>query len=268
MSKPLLVPRYELANEPPEGFRPAGGFKYIYVLLFNLDGLAQKPFYVGQTDDLSSRFANHQMIMWHWAKFGRRCRVYVAGWVPANAATEAEMDLIQRLTYARYMLTNTVTGTRGANRKQRGYGIIELPRPDVEYYLRHGTHDGMVLKEWWAVWGQDLRVWGQGLNPREDARKSIVSYVDGLGYPTPEARIVSTAIAAAYNPLFRFAEFNLRAPGGDLPEESVRVLKAFQRSDMRTLQHVWLFPRNAHTGLKRFRFTRGQEAKLIRLLTS
>lgn len=267
VSKALLVPRYELANEPPGGFRPAGGFKYIYVLLFNLDGLTQKPFYVGQTDDLSSRFANHQMIMWHWAKFGRRCRVYIAGWVPADAATEAEMDLIQRLTYARYMLTNRVTGTRTANRKQSGFRIIELPRANVEDYLRYGYHDGLVLKEWRAVWGNDLNVWGRGLNPRKASREAIIAYVDGLAYPTPEARVVSTAIAAAYNPLFRFAEFNLKAPGGNLPEESIRILKAFDRADLRTLQHVWLFPRNAHTGLKRFRFTRGHEEKLIRHLT-
>lgn len=132
--------------------RPVGGLTHIYVLMFNLSQAPTKPFYVGQAKNPRNRFNNHQMLMWHFAKFGRKADVCVAGLVPDAEASKAEQDLIRLLSLAEYRLLNSVIKDRAMSKRQERYRLREHLEKDIRDYLSVPKKPGSVLLEWQHKW--------------------------------------------------------------------------------------------------------------------
>lgn len=89
----------------PDNKIPAG-YTAIYILVSNVEGQPNKPFYVGQTSNLQRRFYAHDSVTWHWYNFGTPAKVFIAGVVLNTQANEAEQNLIRHLSLAKHALTN------------------------------------------------------------------------------------------------------------------------------------------------------------------
>lgn len=188
---------YKIDN-PPDFSRKSKDGKFIYVLMFNMQGVPPRPFYVGQTSGLTARFSNHEMVTWHHARFDAPVRIYVGGEVLAADADAAEQDLIALLMKAGYFLANTSITDRMAKRIGRSRGNLrEMTREEVRAYLSTPLPSLRVLGDWQQRWVRADRkyvILGSQLTSAQ-----VVEYVGSLDYPTMEVRNISVAIARLHD---------------------------------------------------------------------
>ncbi|QOT19435.1 GIY-YIG nuclease family protein [Paenarthrobacter sp. YJN-5] len=249
---------YELINPPSTGMKAVTGWTYIYVLMFNIPGYSSKPFYVGQARGLTQRFNNHQMVTWHVARFGTPPRVYIAGLVRTEIASEAEQNLIVRLRRAGYRLTNTMI-VRGGRIVRQDTGYLSEPRETTLRHLSLPSPKESVLLAWQAQFlpadGQRTTVSGSDLHPDE-----VLAYVETLEYATPAAREVSLAIAKAFDPGFQSAVIDI------VPQfKGQHSAKSLYHTLMR-MRDVWVFSKGMPPGkVKNYRLTKNHTAAIHKL---
>ena len=249
---------YDLINPPASGMKAGAGQTFIYVLMFNIPGHPSKPYYVGQAQGLRQRFGNHQMITWHVARFGSAPRVFIAGLVPSAIADHAEQNLIARLARAGYRLTNTMV--------QRAGRIVRRPTPflsePVEATLHHLNTPpprGSVFLAWQAqfvpVKGNQRPVTGCELHPDE-----VLSYVEELGYRSPEAKEVSLELARAFDPGFQGTTLDIVHVF-----RGRHTAKHLKHTLMR-LRDLWVFSKGLQAGrAKGYRLTKRHTAAILAL---
>lgn len=234
------------------------GWTYIYVLMFNIPGYSSKPFYVGQARGLTQRFNNHQMVTWHAARFGTPPRVYIAGLVRTEIASEAEQNLIARLRRSGYRLTNTMV-VRGGRIVRQDTGRLSEPRETTLHYLSVPSPKESVLLAWQAQFlaadGHRTTVTGSDLNPDE-----VIAYVETLEYATPAARDVSVVIAKAFDPGFQCAVLDI------VPQfKGLYSAKGLYHTLLR-MRDVWVFSRGLPPGkVKNYRLTKRHTAAIHKL---
>jgi len=149
-----LKRNYFILNPPKVGSAPLG-YKYIYVLMFNVEGMEKVvPFYVGQTDNLAHRFGNHQRIMWHFAKFEQPVKIWVAGLVPTSTINPAEQDLIHLLAKAGYRLTNSQVTIKASHGRQKANNLELIKKDEIVRYLETISIQDKVLQGWKQRWTQ------------------------------------------------------------------------------------------------------------------
>lgn len=250
---------YKILNEPTTGKTAPAGRKFIYVLMFNIDGKTHKPFYVGQTRSLTARFADHQMVTWHAAKFGRPALIWIAGQVKERLADQAEQSLIGSLLRANYRLTNTAIA-RANRQRQSARAKLSFQHEDTPVILRYldqpvtGTP---VLRTWQAHWeadeGYEMPAAGNELQPAE-----VMDHIRALDYRSPEGRGLSGLIAAAFDPGWQRSDIDLltAAKGTWGP-------KTVHRAGLE-IRHIWVFRRGFTAGtVKGFRLTKNQTAAVL-----
>lgn len=95
--------------------------------------------------------------MWHWAKFERPVKVWIAGTVDVGKADAAEQDLISLLVNAGYRLTNSQVSAKSARTKQRTNNLELLKREEILEYTAKFTKTTTVLNVWKNKWTSTLR---------------------------------------------------------------------------------------------------------------
>lgn len=193
---------YEIINPPAFSKKSRHG-KFIYVLMFNATAQNSVPYYVGQSSGLTARFGSHQMIMWHFAKFDEPARIWIAGEVPAAKADAAEQDLINRLSDAAYLLTNSVISNSRVKRYQKQGGLFILTAVQIRNYVARNHPRTRILAEWTQTWipaPPKYAAAGARLTASQ-----VIEYVSGLEYPSSLVRNVSVAIAEHHDPTIGYS---------------------------------------------------------------
>lgn len=225
---------YEIINPPAFSKKSRQG-KFIYVLSFNAGNQTAIPFYVGQSSGLTARFGNHQMVMWHFAKFGVPARIWIAGEVPSAKADFAEQDLITRLSDAGYRLANRAINQSRAKRFQREDPLLEMSNERIRAYLCKGFPRTHVLDGWKRKWIPSPP--GYVAEGTSLSTKQVVDYVTALEYPSEPVRNVSLAIAEHHDPAIGYSRIILKEAMRGVPGAK-RVYK-----QPRSLTHLWFFNR-------------------------
>jgi hypothetical protein len=127
---------------------------FIYILTFNLTRNLVIPFYVGQAINPIRRFENHTRIAWHYGKFIRPTKVYIAGSVHKSVADKAEQDMISRLSMIGYSLINIAISDAFAQKIRREHDLESWTVEKIyEYSEKMPTLTGLsVLHDWQDNW--------------------------------------------------------------------------------------------------------------------
>jgi hypothetical protein len=225
---------YEVLNSPAFSKKSRHG-KFIYVLIFNVAGQRNVPYYVGQSSGLTARFSSHQMIMWHFAKFEAPAHIWIAGEVPAAKADAAEQDLIHRLSDAGYRLTNSTISHSRAKRIQKQEGLLGLTTDQIRVYLSRNFSRTRVLSEWTQKWipaPPGYVAAGATLTTSQ-----VIEYVSALEYPSSLVRNVSVAIAEHHDPKIGYSRIVFKEAMRGVPG----VSKVYNHA--RKLTGLWFFNR-------------------------
>lgn len=225
---------YEILNPPAFSKKSRHG-KFIYVLMLNAAGQNSVPYYVGQSSGLTARFGAHQMIMWHLAKFDAPARIWIAGEVPAAKADAAEQDLINRLSDAGYLLTNSVISNSKAKRYQKQGGLLGLTAVQIRSHVGRNHQRTRVLAELTQKWIPAPP--GYVAAGTKLTTSQVIEYVSGLEYPSSPVRNVSVAIAEHHDPTIGYSRIIFKEAMRGVPGAG----KVYNHA--RKLTGIWFFNR-------------------------
>lgn len=224
-----------LDPETPSQSSPERAF--IYMILLNSPSLSSnKPFYIGFTANLDKRLSNHSAIKWHLNQFASPPKIWIAGSVRLEVATQAVEDLKKRLGKQDVLFYGNVL--------HHGHKRIEqFTQNEVQAYASSPLKAEGEIVQWGELWklkykyirgNERGRYYGEGERAKEENltlpnpnRADLMKALIKIKYDSANANLLSQKLGKTYDEKTGIATYTFH--GADSKEKNERLVLEAQK---------------------------------------